>query len=40
MAIVDPTAGSNPLKLAKLAARALFEDAASGRVAQTDLRHR
>jgi len=32
MAIVDPTAGSNPVELTKVAARALFDAAASGKV--------
>jgi alcohol dehydrogenase class IV len=33
MAIHDPTAGGNPVELTKAAARRLFDDAASGRVA-------
>lgn len=33
MAVVDPTAGSNPVKLTREAARRLFDDAAAGRVA-------
>ncbi len=33
MAIADPTAGSNPVELTKVAARRIFDDAASGKLA-------